>query len=82
MPECQTVRHLGTSLVPKYIENADARNSPAPEMGPSPMPDLDAGGIDFGADAKLCLFYNSDNIIHTSIIFEDFCATMVIRILL
>jgi hypothetical protein len=64
------------------MENAYARNSPAPEMGPSPLLDLDAGGIDVGADAKLCLFYNSDNIIHTSIIFEDFSTTMVIRILL
>ena len=50
MPECPASGHQSGIR----MENAYARNSPAPEMGPSPMPDLDAGGIDVRADAKLC----------------------------
>ncbi len=42
IPDCPASGHQSGIR----MENAYARNSPAP--------DLDAGGIDVGADAKLC----------------------------
>ncbi len=51
MPDCPASGHQSGT----QIENADARNSPAPEKGHSlRCRNADAGGIDVGADAKLC----------------------------